>query len=47
MEDKPRGKVFSWTLWKVKLDANTLPKGDLVIQVRAIDSNGKVQDGVI
>jgi len=47
MEDKPKDlKVFSWTLWKHKLNTENL-SGDVSIQVRAIDSKGNVQDGDI
>lgn len=46
MEDKPKGaKVWSWTLWRYKLDPSKFPKGPLSIDVRAIDNEGKVQDG--
>ena len=47
MEDKPVGKVWSWTLWRYTLDCEKLDKGAHKIQVRAIDSKGKVQDGEI
>lgn len=47
MEDKPKGKkVFSWTLWKYKLNTSAI-RGDLNILVRAIDSKGDVQEGKI
>ena len=45
MEDKPSGKVFSWTLWKATIDAQI--DSEITVQVRAIDSKGKVQDGDI
>jgi hypothetical protein len=45
MEDKPIGKVFSWTLWKAAIDAQIDSK--ITVQVRAIDSKGKIQDGDI
>lgn len=45
MEDKPKGfKVFSWTLWKYSLDISSM-RGACSVQVRAVDSTGKVQDG--
>jgi hypothetical protein len=44
MEDKPSGKVFSWTLWKFKLDTSKI-QGKISIRVRAIDSKGDFQDG--
>ena len=47
MEDKPSGKVFSWTLWKASLDAKDLVNTQVTVQVRAVDSKGKVQDGDI
>lgn len=47
MEDKPDGKkVFSWTLWKYNLDTSRT-RGDIQVQVRAVDSKGNVQDGEI
>jgi hypothetical protein len=45
MEDKPSGKVFSWTLWKAAIEAQIDSK--ITVQVRAIDSKGKIQDGDI
>lgn len=43
MEDKPAGKkVFSWTLWKIAIDAKKLLNTEVIVQVRAIDSKGKV-----
>jgi Mo-co oxidoreductase dimerisation domain len=47
MEDKPKGKVFSWTLWKASIDAKDFVDSQAVVQVRAVDSKGKVQDGDI
>lgn len=47
MEDKPKGKVWSWTTWTCKIDTSNMQKGDLTVQVRAIDSQGKMQDGVL
>ena len=47
MEDKPSGKVFSWTLWKATIDAKHLVNQQVVVQARAVDSQGKVQDGDI
>jgi len=46
MEDKPSGKVFSWTLWKYNLDTSKI-KGNVSVQVRAIDNKGNIQDGDI
>lgn len=47
MEDKPSGKVFSWTLWKYKLDTSQLKGKKVSVKVRAHDSLGNVQDGDI
>ena len=46
MEDKPSGKVWSWTLWRAQLDISNR-RGDLDVMVRAYDSKGNRQDSKI
>lgn len=47
MEDKPEGqKVFSWTLWKYKLNTSAM-RGTVSVLVRATDSKGDLQTGTL
>jgi len=41
MEDKPKGKVFSWTLWKYSLDTSCI-RGNVNVRVRAYDNKGNI-----
>ena len=39
----PNKKVFSWTLWRFKLDTSQLKGDSVTVMVRAIGSDGEVQ----